>query len=70
MRVIVVGAGIVGASAAWHLAAQGADVEVVDRADEGQATAAGAGVVFPWPLPGTPPAMAALGLGPPSTTPR
>ena len=62
MQVIVVGAGIVGASAAWHLAAQGADVVLVDRADRGQATAAGAGIVAPWPLPGTPAPIAALGL--------
>jgi glycine/D-amino acid oxidase-like deaminating enzyme len=60
----------VGASAAYHLAAQGADVVVVDRGDEGQATAAGAGVVFPWPLPGTPPAIAALGLGAAEHYPR
>ncbi len=70
MRVTVIGAGIVGASAAYHLAAQGVDVVVVDRGDEGQATAAGAGVVFPWPLPGTPPAMAALGLGAAEHYPR
>lgn len=62
MRVIVVGAGIVGASIAYHLAAEGARVVVVDRADQGQATAAGAGVVFPWLLQGTPPGIAALGL--------
>lgn len=45
---VVVGSGIVGAAAAWHLAAAGADVVVVDRADPGQATAAGAGIVCPW----------------------
>lgn len=48
MRVVVVGAGIVGASAAWHLAAAGAEVLVVDRGEPGQATAAGAGIVCPW----------------------
>ena len=57
---IVVGAGVVGASAAYHLASAGAEVLLVDRGDEGQATAAGAGVVFPWPLPGDPPAWAAI----------
>ena len=62
MRVIVVGAGIVGASAAWHLAAQDAEVVLVDRAGEGQATAAGAGIVAPWPRPDTPAPIAALGL--------
>ncbi|GGM45546.1 oxidoreductase [Longimycelium tulufanense] len=60
MRVIVVGAGIVGASAAYRLARQGVDVLVVDRADVGQATAAGAGVIFPWPVGPVPPAHAAL----------
>jgi D-amino-acid dehydrogenase len=48
MRVVVVGAGIVGASAAFHLARRGVDVSVVDRGDRGQATAAGAGIVGPW----------------------
>ncbi|MGH9120106.1 MAG: FAD-dependent oxidoreductase, partial [Acidimicrobiales bacterium] len=59
-RVVVVGAGVVGASTAYHLASAGADVVLVDRGDHGQATAAGAGVVFPWPLPGEPPAWAAM----------
>jgi D-amino-acid dehydrogenase len=59
-RVFIIGAGVVGASAAYHLAAAGVDVVVVDRAEPGQATQAGAGVVFPWPLPGEPPAWAAL----------
>jgi D-amino-acid dehydrogenase len=59
-RVLVVGAGIVGASTAYHLAAAGTEAIVVDRGDEGQATAAGAGVIFPWPLPGEPPAWAAI----------
>jgi D-amino-acid dehydrogenase len=48
MRVVVIGAGIVGASTAYHLAKAGVDVEWVDRADPGQATAAGAGVFYPW----------------------
>ena len=46
-RTVVVGGGIVGASAAYHLAAAGRDVVLVDRADVGQATAAGAGIVAP-----------------------
>ncbi|MFB9433140.1 NAD(P)/FAD-dependent oxidoreductase [Streptoalloteichus tenebrarius] len=62
MRVIVVGAGIVGASAAYHLALEGADVLVVDRAEPGQATAVGAGVVFPWPVGEADPATRALWL--------
>ncbi|GLY90327.1 NAD(P)/FAD-dependent oxidoreductase [Actinoallomurus iriomotensis] len=56
MEIIVVGAGIVGASTAYHLAAAGARVTLVDRADEGQATAAGAGIVCPWLSRGTDPA--------------
>ena len=34
-RIVVVGAGIVGASIAWHLAAQGAEVTVLDTAGPG-----------------------------------
>src|SRR5688500_10916825 len=59
-RVVVIGGGVVGASAAYHLVSEGVDVIAVDRADAGQATAAGAGVVFPWPLPGEPRAWAAI----------
>lgn len=45
---IVVGAGILGASTAYHLAMAGAEVTVVDRQDPGQATDAAAGIVCPW----------------------
>ncbi len=45
--VIVIGGGIVGASAAYTLARRGARVTLVDRADNGQATAAGAGIISP-----------------------
>ena len=48
MRVVVVGAGVLGASAAFHLALAGAEVVLVDQAHEGRATAAGAGIVSPW----------------------
>ena len=48
MRVLVVGRGIVGAAAAFHLAGAGAEVAVVDAGRPGQATAAGAGIVCPW----------------------
>lgn len=48
MHVAVVGAGILGASAAWHLVRAGAQVTVVDAAHEGRATAAGAGIICPW----------------------
>ena len=52
MKVIVVGGGILGASTAYHLAREGCEVTLVDRADEGRATAAGAGIVCPWGSPG------------------
>ncbi|RNL86980.1 NAD(P)/FAD-dependent oxidoreductase [Halostreptopolyspora alba] len=52
MRVIVLGGGIVGASAAFHLSSRGVATTLVDRGHPGQATAAGAGIVFPWPFPG------------------
>lgn len=46
-EVIVIGGGIVGASAAYRLARTGVRVTLVDRADAGQATAAGAGIIAP-----------------------
>ncbi|GGS63893.1 NAD(P)/FAD-dependent oxidoreductase [Nonomuraea spiralis] len=48
MRVVVIGSGIVGAGAAYHLSGRGVDVTVVDRGCPGQATQAGAGIVCPW----------------------
>jgi glycine/D-amino acid oxidase-like deaminating enzyme len=45
LRVVVAGAGIIGASVAWHLAKAGADVTVIDR--EGPATHASRGS-FAW----------------------
>jgi D-amino-acid dehydrogenase len=45
--VIVIGGGIVGAAAAYRMARAGADVALVDRGDQGQATAAGAGIISP-----------------------
>ncbi|PSK83582.1 D-amino-acid dehydrogenase [Murinocardiopsis flavida] len=54
MRVIVIGGGIVGTSAAYHLSRRGVSVTLVDAAERGQATAAGAGIVFPWPFPWDP----------------
>jgi D-amino-acid dehydrogenase len=47
-RYIVVGAGILGSSTAYHLAKSGANVTLVDRHDHGQATDAAAGIVCPW----------------------
>jgi len=48
MKVVIIGAGVLGASTAYHLAREGADVTVVDQAHDGRATAAGAGIVCPW----------------------
>ncbi len=45
--VLVIGGGIVGASAAYRLARAGVSVTLIDRADPGQATAAGAGIIAP-----------------------
>jgi D-amino-acid dehydrogenase len=46
--IIIIGAGILGASAAFHAAKAGADVTLVDRGDAGQATGVAAGIVCPW----------------------
>ncbi|WP_309867875.1 FAD-binding oxidoreductase [Bacillus sp. SLBN-46] len=48
LKVIVIGAGILGASTAYHLTKHGAEVTLVDRGDVGQATDAAAGIVCPW----------------------
>ncbi|WP_343795478.1 FAD-dependent oxidoreductase [Bacillus carboniphilus] len=45
---IVLGAGILGASTAYHLARAGKQVIIVDRKDAGQATDAAAGIICPW----------------------
>ncbi|CAH0346029.1 FAD-binding oxidoreductase [Bacillus sp. CECT 9360] len=47
-KVIVVGAGILGASTAYQLAKMGAEVLIIDRKDKGQATDAAAGIICPW----------------------
>ncbi|WP_028545503.1 NAD(P)/FAD-dependent oxidoreductase [Paenibacillus taiwanensis] len=47
-KMIIVGAGIVGASTAYHLAKLGVEVLIVDRKDHGQATDAAAGIICPW----------------------
>ncbi|PRA51917.1 NAD(P)/FAD-dependent oxidoreductase [Brucella pituitosa] len=48
MKVLIIGAGILGASTAYHLARKGINVEIVDAKHEGKATLAGAGIVCPW----------------------
>lgn len=45
---IIIGAGILGSSTAYHLAKAGANVIVIDRKDPGQATDAAAGIICPW----------------------
>lgn len=47
-KVIVIGAGILGASTAYQLVKMGADVLIVDRKEKGQATDAAAGIICPW----------------------
>jgi D-amino-acid dehydrogenase len=47
-RVLVAGSGVAGAGVAYALACGGAAVTVVDSGMDGQATAAGAGIVQPW----------------------
>jgi D-amino-acid dehydrogenase len=44
---VVIGGGIVGASAAYHLARAGNRTVLVDRRDHGRATTAGAGIIAP-----------------------
>lgn len=44
----IIGAGILGASTAYHLAKAGASVTIIDKKHLGQATDAAAGIVCPW----------------------
>jgi D-amino-acid dehydrogenase len=48
MRIVIIGAGVLGSSTAFHLAGMGARVTIVDANLEGRATAAGAGIICPW----------------------
>ncbi len=50
-RIVVVGAGIVGASVAYHLARRGVAVVVIEGVAAGSATSAGAGIICPWTNP-------------------
>lgn len=52
IRIVVVGAGIVGASVAYHLARRGVAVTVIEGVEAGPATSAGAGIICPWTNPG------------------
>lgn len=47
-KVIIIGGGIAGASAAYFLSKKGANVLLIDRKDSGQATDAAAGIICPW----------------------
>lgn len=46
-KIAVIGGGIVGASAAYHLAKAGVDTVLIDGSQAGKATSAGAGIVAP-----------------------
>lgn len=48
MKVVIIGAGIVGASTAYHLSKRGVNVIVVDGMEPGRATDAAAGIICPW----------------------
>ena len=48
MRLVVVGAGIVGSACAYAASSLGAEVTLIDAGWPGQATAAGAGIICPW----------------------
>ena len=48
MKHIIIGAGILGASTAYHLAKRGESVTIIDRGEPGQATRNAAGIVCPW----------------------
>ncbi|KGA96688.1 oxidoreductase [Alkalihalobacillus alcalophilus ATCC 27647 = CGMCC 1.3604] len=45
---VIIGAGILGASTAYHLARKGEKVTIIDRNDQGKATNVAAGIVSPW----------------------
>lgn len=47
-KYVVIGAGILGASTAYHLAKAGKSVTIIDRGEPGQATDAAAGIICPW----------------------
>jgi D-amino-acid dehydrogenase len=48
MRIVIIGAGVLGSSTAFYLTGMGSRVTIVDANMEGRATAAGAGIICPW----------------------
>ncbi|WP_163654133.1 FAD-binding oxidoreductase [Listeria sp. PSOL-1] len=48
MKIVIIGGGIVGASACYHLAKAGHDVTLIDDERAGQATRHAAGIISPW----------------------
>ena len=48
MRLVVVGAGVVGSACAYAASVLGADVILIDSDRTGRATSAGAGIISPW----------------------
>ncbi|WP_239254524.1 NAD(P)/FAD-dependent oxidoreductase [Listeria ilorinensis] len=47
-KIAIIGGGIIGASAFYHLSKSGVDVTLFDRRDAGQATRHAAGIICPW----------------------
>ncbi|MFD2042994.1 NAD(P)/FAD-dependent oxidoreductase [Ornithinibacillus salinisoli] len=47
-KIIIIGAGILGATTAYRLAKSGAQVTVIDRQEPGQATHSATGIICPW----------------------
>ena len=47
-KIIIIGAGILGASTAYHLSKTNTDVTLIDRNEPGQATDAATGIICPW----------------------
>lgn len=70
MKVAVLGAGVLGASTAYHLAAAGAEVVVADPGLDGRATAAGAGIICPWSSAVTDPVYNGLAFAAARTYPQ
>lgn len=48
MKTVIIGSGVVGATATYELARAGVDVTLVDSNEEGRASSAGAGIICPW----------------------